>query len=194
MTGDLVMGFLRKRRFIILAVIGAGFLAFVLLRYVPLQRCRAAVKQAQLSGQLDLARRQAESAQLPELREQIEKLGAKVGGFEVKVPSARNYGSFLEQVTELMDSYRLKGQSVQPGSETEIFVKDQKVMCIPISIKCSGKLKDIFEFFQSLQVLDRKIRIGRVELGNSNKLNKEPAAREPEVSLDMQICIYYMAP
>lgn len=190
------MGFFQRRQLIVLAAAGVGFLAFLLLRYVPLQKCKAAVKQAKLARQLDVARTQTESEQLPQLRRQLKKLRASAGSFQAKVPSGRCYGLFLERITGLMNRCHLQDQSVQPRREVAISIgtqSQQLINCIPVNIRCSGRLRQIFEFFKLLQQLDREIRIARVELTNRDYLHKDPRLDGSEVNMETEVCIYYTA-
>ena len=107
-----------------------------------------------------------------------------MGDFQAKVPRGRPaYGAFLEQITRLMDKYHLEEQLVQPRQE----LQTGQANCIPVSVQGKGSLKQIFNFFRSLQKLDRKIRISRVELTNS----EESSFGKSKLSVKADVGIYY---
>lgn len=178
------MRFFNRRQFMILSVACVVMGAFLLLRHLPLQRSKAAVRKAFLDQERVMAQAQAQVQQLPQLREQVEKLRLEAGDFEAKVPCGKPaYGRFLQQITELMSKHHLQEQSVQPRKE----VQAEQVNCIPVNVRGKGNLKQIFQFFKSLQKLDRQIRISRVELTNPKGLNND----EAKVSMEVDIGIYY---
>ena len=56
---------------------------------------------------------------------------------------------------------------VQPDSEIEV----DNLICIPVQIQCKGTMSQIFEFFKSLQNVERLVRIEQVQLKNDTDLN-----------------------
>ena len=172
---------LRERQQIIICV-AAGIMVggYVLFRHLPLRRKMKAVEQAKAAQVLAVARASAESAQLPALKEQLLGLEKAVGNYEANIPDQRDIGVFLHTIANLMNEHNLTEQLVQPGKEIEV----KGLRCIPISVQGKGGLKQIFEFFNSLQLLDRLVRIEQVKLVNDGGFGSE-------VSMQAETIVYY---
>lgn len=174
------MLFRKRQQIIICVAAGTIVIGFVLFRYLPLQKRIEAVEQSRVARRLVISKSSAESAQLPAFREHLLKLERMVGNYETNVPGRRDLGMFLHRIADLMSKYNLTDQLVQPGKEIET----KGVHCIPISMQCRGRLKQIFEFFGSLQVLDRSLRIEQVKLENDGDFSGE-------VNMRAETVIYY---
>lgn len=171
----------RERQQIAICVIAAAMVSgFVLLRYLPLQKRIRAVKQAQAVQKLAIAKASAESKQLPALKEKLLKLQTAVGNYEANIPAQRALGVFSHRIANLVNEHSFRGQLIQPGKE----VAAEKLNCIPVSMQCKGRLAQIFEFFKSLQSLDRFVRIEQVKLVNDSDFSGE-------VSMQTKAVIYY---
>jgi Tfp pilus assembly protein PilO len=171
----------RERQQIAICVAAAVMVGvFVLLRYLPLQKKMKVVKEAQAVQRLAIAKASAESEQLPALKEQLLKLQTAVENYEANIPEKRGLGVFLHRIANLMNEHSLQGQLIQPGKE----IKAEKLNCIPVSMQCEGKLKQIFEFLGRLQNLDRLVRIEQVKLVNDRDFGGE-------VSMQTKTAIYY---
>jgi len=171
----------REKRQIAICVAGAAIVSgFVLFRYLPLQKRIKVVEQAQTVQTLAIAKASAERGQLPTLREQLLKLQSDVGSYEVNVPAQRDLGAFLHKMANLMNEQNLREQLIEPGPEMDA----DGLNCIPVSMQCKGGLKQIFEFFRSLQGLDRSVRIEQVKLVNDSDFSGE-------VSMQTKAVIYY---
>jgi len=120
--------------------------------------------------------------QLPVLKEQLLKLQEAVGNYEANIPTRRSLGEFLHRIAALMNEHHLTEQLIQPGEEIEA----KGLNCIPLNMQCKGRLKQIYEFFSSLQVLDRSIRIEDVKLVNDKDFSGE-------VRMQTKAFIYYRA-
>jgi len=155
---------------------------FVLLRYLPLQKKMKSVKQAQAVQRFAILKASAESEQLPALKEQLLELHKVVKNYEAKVPEQRALGEFLHRIANLMNEHNLREQLIEPGKE----IKADELNCIPVSIHCKGKLKQIFGFFNSLQKLDRLVRIEEIKLVNDRDFGGE-------ASMQTKTVIYYRA-
>lgn len=174
------MMFRERQQIVICVVAGAMLGAFVLFSYLPLRRKIKAVEQAKAAQRLAIAKASAERAQLPVLREQLLKLEKVVGNYETNIPGHRDLGIFLQTIANLMNKHDLKDQIVQPGKEVEA----ERLNCIPVSVHCKGRLKQIFDFFSSLQLLDRLVRIEQVKLTNDGDFSGE-------LSVQTETIIYY---
>lgn len=170
----------RERQQIVICVVAAAMVGgFVLFRYLPLRKRIKALAQARAEQRLAIAKDTAQSGQLPALKEQLLKLQKAVGSYEANVPGQRALGVFLHRIANLMNEHNLREQLVQPGKEIET----KELSCIPVSIQCKGRLKQIFEFFRSLQGLDRLVRIEQVKLENDSNFSGE-------VSMQTKASIY----
>ena len=175
------MKFLKEKQQILIYAAAAVMVAgFVLFRYMPLHKKAKALEQAKVEQATVIAKASAQSVQLPALKEKLQKQQIAVGKFEASVPSDRNIGEFLQQIAGLMNKHNLKNQIVQPGEET----KTEELNCIPIVMRCKGQLKQIFEFYKSLQAMDRLIRIEKVDLANDGDFGGE-------VGMETRAVIYY---
>lgn len=143
---------------IIVAVISLG--AFGLLRYFPLANKTRTLKAARIKYQTGDERIKRQARDLPVLNAKMERYRAVVGNYENKIPTARNFASLYDEIGNIMKKHDLTDQLIQPANETV----GNFIACIPISIECTGKLKNIFEFFKSLEKLERLIRIEKLEL------------------------------
>ena len=111
------------------------------------------------------------------------KLQQKLENYETNIPEQRDLGVFLHRIADLMNEHKLSGQVIEPRKE----IKTDKLNCIPVNMKCKGKLAQIFEFYRRLQMLDRLVRIEQVELRNDSDFSGRA------VSMDAKAVIYYSA-
>jgi len=110
------------------------------------------------------------------------KLQRDLGKYEANIPEQRALGTFLSRVANLMDEHNLREQVIAPGEE----IKADGLGCIPVDMRCKGKLAQIFEFFRGLQRSDRLVRIEQVKLLNDSDFSGE-------VSMETRAVIYYRA-
>jgi Tfp pilus assembly protein PilO len=140
--------------------------AFVFFQYLPLNKKARELNAANSKLIADTTAVNARLDILTELKDQIEKTKQEVGNFDAKIPLGRSHGVFLQQLAEVMQQHGLSGLVIQPGIETET-----STLCsIPINIRCSGKLIQIFEFFRSLESFERVVRVEEITLSNNDKL------------------------
>ncbi len=180
--GKVKVLFRERQQTVICIVAGAMVGGFVLFRYLPLQKRIKAVEQRRAEQALVIAKASAESEQLPALEERLLKLRSTVGNYGRQVPEDRNLGGFLHGIADLMNKHNLREQLIQPGKETEA----AELNCIPVNVQCRGRLKRIFEFYKSLQGLDRLVRIEQVKLTNDSDFTGE-------VKVQTKAVIYYRA-
>ncbi|MHC4060432.1 MAG: type IV pilus inner membrane component PilO [Planctomycetota bacterium] len=173
----------RERRQILIAVVAAAMIGgFVLFCYLPLRSKMKRLEQARAANTVVVTMALAESERLPGLEEQLEQLKESVGDYEAKIPGHRDLGVFLQEIANLMNKHQLKEQLVEPGKEAAA----EALICIPVSMQCKGKLEQIFKFFDSLQELDRLLRVERIKLVNDKDLSGQ-------VSMRTEAVIYYRA-
>ena len=173
--------FFRERQQITIFVIAAAIIrGFVLFRYLPLRKAAKAIKAARAAQTLTITKEQAESKQLPVLKEQLLKLQQAVGNYESNIPMQRALGEFLQRIADLMNENNLKEQVVAPGEE----IKNGELCCIPIEMQGKGRLAQIFEFYKRLQGLDRLVRVEQVRFENDKDFSGE-------VNMLTKAVIYY---
>jgi Tfp pilus assembly protein PilO len=169
-----------KRQMLIFCLAVGLVGCFVFLRYLPLRNKMETYRKAKEKQSVVIEKAAAATGQLPILREQLSGLQNTMKKYETSVPASMDLGVFLRKIAELMNEYNLKEQQIQPGEE----IKVEGLNCIPLSMQCRGRLKQIFEFYRALQALDRAVRIERVELVNDKDFSGE-------VSMRTKADIYY---
>ncbi len=173
----------RDKQQVTICVIAAAIVCvFVLFWYLPLRSKTNAVKQAKAERALAIVKGTDDAKQLPRLEEQLLKLGARLGDYEANIPEQRAHGVFLHRIADLMKEHNLSGQVITPGEEIEA----EKFNCIPITMRCTGELAQISEFYRRLQNLDRLVRIEKVKLDNDTSYGGQ-------VSMETEAVVYYRA-
>lgn len=153
---------------------------FVLFRYLPLRRRMKAARQTKVAQTLTIAKGTADGKQLPLLKEQLLELQRELENYEANIPERSDIGVFLQRIAGLMNEHNLRGQVIEPRKE----IKAEKLNCIPVNMKCKGRLTQIFEFYRRLQGMDRLIRIEQVKLFNDSDFSGE-------VGMEAEAVIYY---
>jgi len=174
------MPFKERQQIVICAAAAIMIVAFVLLRYLPLQKRAKAVNEERTAQMLAIMKASSAGRKLSSLKEEMLQLQRAVERYELQVPAQRALGVFLQEIASLMNEHNLQEQLVQPGKEIEA----DKLNCIPVNMQCKGKLVQLFEFYKSLQKLDRLARIEEVKLVNDGNFNGE-------VSMQTRAVIYY---
>lgn len=163
---------------LILAVVVTG--GFGVFRYVPLARQKYAISQKMKQQKVALDEICLQGAITPELWQQKSRLEKQLVPFTQKVPRGRNLATLWRQVADVMNECKLTDQLVQPGVE----LKSDQLCSIPLTIECKGSLEQIFTFFQSLENIDRLIRIEQVSLENGTDFDSI-------VKLNAKASVYY---
>ncbi len=153
---------------------------FVLFRYLPLRSRLKAARQTKVAQTLTIAKGTADGKQLPLLKEQLLELQRELENYEANIPERSDIGVFLQRIAGLMNEHNLRGQVIEPRKE----IKAEKLNCIPVNMKCKGRLTQIFEFYRRLQGMDRLIRIEQVKLFNDSDFSGE-------VGMEAEAVIYY---
>ena len=177
------MLFRERQQLAICVAAGVMVGGFVLLRYLPLRNRMKTLSQTQAAQKQIIAKGTADNQKLLVRKEQLLKLQQKLENYETNIPEQRDLGVFLHSIADLMNEHKLSGQMIEPRKE----IKTEKLNCIPVNMKCKGKLAQIFEFYRRLQMLDRLVRIEQVELRNDSDFSGRA------VSMDAKAVIYYSA-
>ena len=173
--------FLRERQQIVILVAAALMASgFVLFRYLPLRREAKAVELSGTAQKTLIVQTLARKQQLPAMKEKLLELQEEVKNYERNIPVQTDLGEFLGKIAELMNQHNLSEQVIQPGEE----IKAKQVNCIPVIMKCTGRLTQIRRFCESLQALDRSVRIEHFELVNDRDLSGL-------VGMETKAIIYY---
>jgi len=176
------MLFREKQQLMICVAAGVIVGGFVLFRYLPLRRRLEAARQTKAAQTMTIAKGIADSKQLPLLKEQLLEMQRELENYEANIPEQSDIGVFLQRIAGLMNEHNLRGQMIEPRKE----IKTEKLNCIPVNMRCKGRLTQIFEFYRQLQGMDRLIRIEQVKLFNDSDFSGE-------VGMEAKAVIYYRA-
>ncbi len=174
------MFFRAKQQMIIFIAAGVMLMGFVFFVYLPMRKKMKTVKSETAVTRVAIEEANSRKKQLPVLKKRFQQMQSVTKEFELNMPEERELGSFLHQIADLMNEHNLKDQFIEPAKEVET----KKINCIPVSMKCRGKLAQIFEFYKSLQNLNRLIRIEHVSLENKS----DPGS---EIDMETKVVIYY---
>lgn len=163
------MIFRGRQQVIIFITAGTMLACFILFRYVPLRGKIEANRLRYSQIQLAISKATLQNGQLPGLKEKLAEMTKTVANYERQIPDKRALGDFLQVITSLMNENNLTEQLIQPGNE----IVAKALRCIPVKMQCKGKLEQIYEFYKSLQKLDRLIRIEKVRLYNDSNFSGE---------------------
>lgn len=176
------MLFRKRQQLMIFVAAGVIIGGFGLFRYLPLRRRIKALRQTKAAQALTIAKGTADGKQLPLLKEQLLELQRELENYEANIPGRSDIGVFLQKIAGLMNEHNLRGQVIEPRKE----IKAEKLNCIPVNMKCKGRLTQIFKFYRQLQGMDRLIRIEQVKLFNDSDFSGE-------VGMEAKAVIYYRA-
>lgn len=154
--------------------------AFVFLRYIPSMKKVSTIKTSIANYEMVVAAAAAKAEKMPQMRRQLKGLRETTANYQEQIPAQRELGDFLQQMAELMNEHKLTSQLIEPSGETST----GKLNCIPIVINCTGSLEQLFGFFESLQKLDRLVRISRIRLDNDKDFGGS-------VKLQADAVVYY---
>jgi Tfp pilus assembly protein PilO len=154
------MRFLEKQQLIIVALAVAVVAGFVFFRYIPLAKETQAIRNTQRHHLEENLKVKAQAQQLPIMVSKTDRLLEKVGDFDRKIPSVREFGSLCDRIAAVMVKCGLKDHVIQPQKE----VAGKEICRIPINMQCSGNLREVFSFFKSLEDFERVIRIEDLSL------------------------------
>jgi Tfp pilus assembly protein PilO len=172
---------LRERKQIVVCIVAlAVVVGFVLFCYLPLRKRMKALERDRTVQQSIISRASYQAGQLPQLKQRLLELQKTAGDYRVNVPAQKDLGAFLQKIANLMNEARLSEQFVEQGTQTQA----GGLNCIPVNMRCKGKLAQLFEFYRALQQLDRLVRIEQVELVNEADFGGE-------VSMQTKAFIYY---
>ena len=176
------MFFRERQQLTICIVAGVVVCVFMLFWYLPIHKKMKAVRQTKAVQSLAIAKGAADSRQLTLMKEQLLKLQVKLGNYKASIPEQSTFGGFLGRIADLMNENNLNEQEITPGK----VITTDEFNCIPVSMRCKGKLAQIFKLYCQLQTLDRLIRIEQVKLSNDGSYNGQ-------VSMETKAVIYYRA-
>ena len=174
------MLFRERQQITICVVAGVVVCVFMLFCYLPLHKKIKAIRQTKAAQSLVIAKGAADSRQLPLMKEQLLEFQTRLTNYEANIPEQNTFGGFLGRIADLMNENNLTEQEITPGEEIEA----DKINCIPVIMRCKGKLTQIFKLYRQLQTLDRLIRIELVKLSNDSDFSGQ-------VSMETKAFIYY---
>ena len=172
--------FFEKKQLLICGAALAFLVGFLFCGYNPLQKKLLQVRQVKADRESLISSSVEHEKQLSALKFELEELQNAILNYDSNIPRQRDLGVFLQQIAELINEHDLTEQVVQPGVETD----SDGLRSIPVKIQCKGKLPRIFDFYRSLQGLDRMVRIENVKLVNEKDYRGQ-------VSMQTSAVIYY---
>jgi len=161
--------FREKQQCVIFGIAAVLVVGFVVFRYFPLRRRIKEAESKKINQMFIINKAADEASELPQLKEQIVNFQKALEKYDKNIPTQKGLGGFLQEITDLMDKHKLNEQLIQPGG----VIKTETLNCIPLNMQCSGRLNQIFEFYRSLDGMDRLVRIVQVELSNSREFSGE---------------------
>jgi type IV pilus assembly protein PilO len=171
----------RERKQIMIFIVAAVSIAsIVLFSFLPLRKEMKALKRDKMLQQSITSGASYQRQQLLQLKQRLLELQKTVENYDSRIPAQRDLGEFLQSIADLMSQQSLSHQLVEHGTE----VKVGDLNCIPVSIRCKGSLKQLFEFYRQLRKIDRLVRLSQVELVND-------ADFRGQVSMQTKAIIYY---
>jgi len=169
---------LRERQQIVISIVAVAMLAgFVVFSYLPLRQRRRTVEMEKAAHKIAITKTMVESSKLPELKHELETLRSTVGDYDARIPEQTGLGVFLQRIA---NENKLTEQLIEPGREVEA----DGLVAVPVGMQCKGSLEHIFSFFDSLQSLDRLVRIEKVKLANDKDF-------KGQVSMKVETVIYH---
>ncbi len=176
------MFFTNKHQIIIFGSIVSMLAVFGAAVYLPLHKKADEISSKREMLELMIKDASAKAEQLPQLAKQLETLRAEVKPNQSFIPEEIQLGQFLQEIASLMNQYNLQEQFVKPGQERKI----EQLYCVPIDIRCKGRLLQMYDFFKYLQSLERIVRIENVTFSNSLDL-------DGQLSVETKAVIFYKA-
>ena len=158
---------LDKQQVIIMVLAIVVACGFTLFRYIPIVRQKQSIIEKIKTQNAVMQRVATDTARVPELERQRDQLQGQMVSFTQKVPKGRNFAQLWKQIAALMNACQLSEQLIQPGQE----LKSDRLCSIPLTIECKGTLDQMYNFFQSLESIDRLIRIDELKLENDADFN-----------------------
>ncbi len=169
-----------RKQVLIIVVAVAIVTAFVMARHLPLRNKMNTIRSVQAQQAARIEKGQADAQKVAQAKDDLARMRSATSNFEQQVPDKRRLGVFLHRIADLMRENGVKDQFIEPGEE----IKTEFVNCIPLNMRCKGKLTELFQFFKSLQNLDRLVRIEEVRLLNDRDF-------AGEISMQTKAVIYY---
>ena len=152
----------RRQQLWVCIIAGLFLCDFILCGYIPSQQRLTTLQQAQAQQQSMVHMAAAQQEELPALKARLRETEEAAERFETHVPVDNALGAFLQRIAAVMTENELSDQSVLPEKELET----GDLGCIPIHISCKGTLTNLFSFFNSLQAMDRLVRIKKIAIEN----------------------------
>ncbi|MGD9110053.1 MAG: type 4a pilus biogenesis protein PilO [Phycisphaerales bacterium] len=178
----IITWFHEKKQTVVIVTAVVLICVFIFLWFLPLRGKARSMKRQQSQQQAIISNAGNKAIQLPKMNETLNELKSKVSSYDLKIPVQANLGQFLGRIASLMDEHRLTEQMIEPQQE----IQTEKLSSIPVTMKCKGRLAQIRAFYQSLQDMDRTVRIEKFKLSNDKDLTGV-------VTMETEAVIYHRA-
>lgn len=151
-----------KQQLIIIGIALAVILGFCGFWFYPLAGKSMDIKEIRTLQQTATAQVEQYNTLVPVLRKQAEQLTEETADFDIRIPDNQQFADLWQQIAVVMTTHNLEDQIVEPGVE----IIGESIIRIPLTIKCSGRISQIFDMLKSLDSIERTISLEKVELLN----------------------------
>jgi Tfp pilus assembly protein PilO len=164
-------------------VVGAMLLAdFILFGYWPSQQRLRALQQARARQQSGMLLADVHRPQVAPLDRQRIRCERALAVYHGRIPTHRELGSFLQQLSDVMMQHQLQDQVIIPGGE----VSGGGLVMVPVTVRCRGSLADLHGFYRQVDSIGRLMRVEKVQFTNDPDLGGC-------VRMEAQMVIFYRA-
>jgi Tfp pilus assembly protein PilO len=162
-------------------VVGAMLLAdFVLFGYWPAQQRLKALQHARARQQSGVLLADVHRPQVAPLDGQRARCEQALAAYRDRIPSHRELGSFLQQLSDVMMQHQLQDQVIIPGGE----VSSGGLVMVPVTVRCKGSLANLHGFYRQVESIGRLMRVEKVQFTNDPDLGGA-------VRMEAQMVIFY---
>lgn len=159
-------------------IIVAAFVLFYAVAYYPQNRQLQAIQDQIRSRQRELQTNQSQASKLPRVREQVDRLRARLERFDKRMPPQPELGQFIRDINQISHRSSMRKLSVQPGATR----KNDLFSEMPVNLSFEGDFLGIFAFLQQAEDMERLTRIRALSIHG-----KDMTRGDVEVRVSMNI-------
>lgn len=156
-----MIGF-EKKQLVIFSGIAVVAVLFAMLGYYPLTRAlnKSRGQEKQFKSMRDQT--YCDAMGMSNLAKKNEELKNEVGNYNSKIPLEREFATFWNEMTRIMNTRELSERLVEPLSEVE----GKTLNCIPLNIECRGRLSQLHGFLRDIEAMERIVRFEAIRFEN----------------------------
>jgi Tfp pilus assembly protein PilO len=181
-----------KLNLIVIAVVVAMTGAFVFSLLKP-GLSMFEQRRADLAHEIAMAEAaQRKLGNVGDLYASLMEMDEKVADFRKRLPAERQFGEFLNGISENLKRSRINGYSVQPGpavhldeSRLEASMPLAKgAIVLPVSISFEGRFTKLFGFLERMAAMPRLSHVASISVANDE-------SQPGQMSVEMTLHTYY---